>query len=342
MKSTLHMLLPWLLVLLAAPAFAQEIVEAKGTKADLKAATARAEKAWQSQDWKAAADAYAEVVEIAPDDGMAWHHLGYSLHALGRLDEALKAHVKAAEFPDVGGVGAYNAACVHALQGRKDDAFRWLEKARKKGFANAEQLAIDSDMDSLRDDPRFAKLVESMGDAKGAPAFKAYVVSTERAGARLLYWGQSDSPGQISIDYGKPVWKPEYAAAIESEKLVGKRWRLGRDFWTTFDTNLPLRVGDAELAPGAYYLTLEKTAEGAFVLAFNDPAKIRAKKIDAYLAHMTKGGIEVEMLHETTDKVAEELMINLATKKDDARRGALTIQFGPHVLIAPFEVALGT
>ena len=73
--------------------------------------------------------------------------------------------------------------------------------------------------------------------------------------------------------------------------------QAGSLLWDPADPEAALRVGDAELPAGSYYLTIEKTAENAFVLAFNDPAKIRKKKLDAYMAHLTKGGIEVEMMH---------------------------------------------
>ena len=59
-----------------------------------------------------------------------------------------------AEHPDAVGV-LYNLACCEALLGRRDDALAHLDAAvtmlpRLRGHAQA-----DSDLDSIRDDPRF-------------------------------------------------------------------------------------------------------------------------------------------------------------------------------------------
>ena len=56
----------------------------------------------------------------------------------------------------------------------------------------------------------------------------------------------------LSVDYGQPPWKQQYADAIGSEKSVGKRWRFGADFWTTLDTNVDLTQAldlDIDLVP---------------------------------------------------------------------------------------------
>jgi tetratricopeptide (TPR) repeat protein len=53
---------------------------------------------------------------------------------------------------------AYNAACALARAGRTDEAFQWLDKAYATGFDLAEYIDDDSDLASLRGDPRFAAL----------------------------------------------------------------------------------------------------------------------------------------------------------------------------------------
>ena len=77
--------------------------------------TRRARAAWSSRDYGAAAEALTALVARDAENSSAWYRLGYALHFQGRLDEALKAHVKAAEFPETCGLASYNAACVHAL-----------------------------------------------------------------------------------------------------------------------------------------------------------------------------------------------------------------------------------
>ncbi len=121
--------------------------------------------AFQAGDYTRAAEAYAEWVEANPGDGLAWHRLGYALHALGRYEEALAAHVKAASFPQGGPTSAYNAACASALLGRADDAFTWLDKAVAAGFTNFALLASDKDFDGLRADERMRKYLPGGGSA---------------------------------------------------------------------------------------------------------------------------------------------------------------------------------
>ena len=59
--------------------------------------------------------------------------------------------------PDDSGV-LYNVACSYALMGLADDAIMCLEKAVKNGFGHREWLENDSDLNSLRGDPRFEAL----------------------------------------------------------------------------------------------------------------------------------------------------------------------------------------
>src|SRR5690606_20390312 len=177
---------------------------------------APAQAAWEDQDFAAAAEAYARITAARPEDGTAWHRLGYSLHALGRLDAALEAHRKAAAFPEFAAVATYNVACVHALQGETDRAFAALEKAAEAGFASVVQIDNDTDLHSLRADPRFAAYrTKLQGMAQAGRGVRAFTADTPRVSSRLLFWGQGGSPGQIVVDYGQPVWKPEYREAVE-------------------------------------------------------------------------------------------------------------------------------
>ena len=53
----------------------------------------------------------------------------------------------------------YNAACTYGVLGRKTDALETFKKAREAGYSNLNWAAKDSDLDCLRDDPEFQKLV---------------------------------------------------------------------------------------------------------------------------------------------------------------------------------------
>ena len=60
------------------------------------------------------------------------------------------------------GLSAYNMACGHALLGEKAEALNWLEKAATLGFKDADHLANDPDLESLRGDVRFATVKDRL------------------------------------------------------------------------------------------------------------------------------------------------------------------------------------
>jgi eukaryotic-like serine/threonine-protein kinase len=56
----------------------------------------------------------------------------------------------------------YNEACIAALGGRKDEAFQQLQYAVDHGFTDVDNIAQDSDLKSLRGDPRFAAVLDKV------------------------------------------------------------------------------------------------------------------------------------------------------------------------------------
>ncbi|MDP6958937.1 MAG: hypothetical protein QF645_09010, partial [Planctomycetota bacterium] len=56
-------------------------------------------------------------------------------------------------------VSAYNVACGYALSGKKAHALDWLEMSVKGGYDDFEHMRADSDLDSLRKEKRYNKLL---------------------------------------------------------------------------------------------------------------------------------------------------------------------------------------
>ncbi|MHC4447710.1 MAG: TPR end-of-group domain-containing protein [Planctomycetota bacterium] len=109
--------------------------------------------------WEEAAEAWGQIAQREPDNGTAWFYLGYCLHAAGRLEEAIEAHQKAATFDDYHGIAQYNLGCAYALAGRPDAAFEALAGAQAAGWRLRDYAFTDSDLESLREDPRLAELL---------------------------------------------------------------------------------------------------------------------------------------------------------------------------------------
>jgi hypothetical protein len=313
---------------------------AQDAAADLTRLRQEANAALKAKDFDTAAAAFKKITTADPKDGQAWQLLGYSLHVAGKLDEALPAHTKAAEFPKFAPVATYNIACVHALKGNADEAFAWLEKCVAGGFADVDQLTGDEDFKTLRSDPRYAKIEAAMKAKGGAASATVYEQCVDRKNARVAWFTKRGAPGQIAVDWSPVPWRPEFGEGVKTGKFTGQKWRLGADFWTRIDTSLELRFGDTVVPAGYYYLTLEQKNADTIVLAFHDPVAVRKAKLDAYMAPRLSGGIEVAMKHTTGDKVAGSLTFTLAMNDGSKTEGALGIHFGEHALVAPFAVKI--
>lgn len=307
---------------------------------DLKQVRAQAAEAVESGDFAAAAASFKKLTAANPKDAQAWHMLGYSLHMAGKLDEALPAHMKAAEFKQTAGIATYNVACVHALKGNADEAFAWLDKCVAAGFSDLAQLQGDADFAAIRKDPRFAKLEATLAAKAKGPQVQVFEQSIARKNARAAWFGRGNSPGQIAIDYSPILWKESYEEAVKTGKYKGQKWRLGSDFWTRLDTSLPLQCGSTAVPAGYYYLTLEQRDETTYVLALHDAGAVHKQKLDAFQCNKLQGGIEVAMQHGTTDEVAKELDIAVKMKDGSKTEGEITIRFGGHVLTTPFQTKL--
>ncbi|MCK6447561.1 MAG: tetratricopeptide repeat protein [Planctomycetes bacterium] len=140
-----------------------ESAQAPTRRAD---AEPNADELFRAGRWAEAATAYRARIAAHPDDGQAWHHLGYALHVQGELDAAIEAHRRASEFPAQRAPSLYNLACAQALKGDAEAAFHALDGALAAGFRDATLLSNDSDLASLRGDPRFAACVAR---ARGEP-----------------------------------------------------------------------------------------------------------------------------------------------------------------------------
>lgn len=160
-----------------------------------------------------------------------------------------------------------------------------------------------------------------------------------RVSTRIAYFGKNSSAGQLAIEYGQPEWKDEYETQFD-ELTRGKRWRFGNNFWTTLDTHLDLTIAGTKVAIGYYYLVLERSQGDDWSLVLLDPKEIQAKKLDAFQAELTTGGIVVPLNWEQTEDISEKLIIKLAPSEGKLDKGTLRIGWGKHKLTADIDVSL--
>lgn len=82
-----------------------------------------------------------------------------NLAARGNYHRALQADLLLVRLRPDRPIPWYNLACSSALLGMTDKAFAALERALRLGYSPIAHLRRDPDLNSLRDDPRFARLL---------------------------------------------------------------------------------------------------------------------------------------------------------------------------------------
>jgi len=166
----------------------------------------------------------------------------------------------------------------------------------------------------------------------------------ERGSARVLYWDtRADTAfGQFAFDYGRPAWKKAYEDPANFNKLTSKIWRMGSNYWTILDTQLPLKIGGRDVAPGLYNLGLLPAPGGkSWSLAFIDPVKVRSARLDAFQIERAAVLFSIPMTTEQPASPAEKLTITLTYPKEKPKNVKLTISWGTLQVSAPIEVTVG-
>ncbi len=167
----------------------------------------------------------------------------------------------------------------------------------------------------------------------------------DRGSARVLYWDldANGGAGQFAVNYGRPVWKKAYEDPANFDKMTkGQVWRMGSNFWTELDTCIPLEISGKKIGVGLYYLGLHRSEDGTkWSLAFIDPAKVRAARLDAFDIRKAPISFEVPVtFKQLAAPVAEKLTIRMVYKKENDRHVMMELAWGNMEITAPIEATL--
>jgi len=100
------------------------------------------------------------VLELNPDDNRASNLGAFALLRLGEREEAERWMKASLQRAPMDSIVNYNAACFYALAGEVERSLDCLENCYLKvGSLNREWLLHDSDLDNVREHPRFAKIL---------------------------------------------------------------------------------------------------------------------------------------------------------------------------------------
>ncbi|MBL9078384.1 MAG: cupin domain-containing protein [Planctomycetes bacterium] len=193
-------------------------------------------------------------------------------------------------------------------------------------------LDIEADLDVI---VFFSAARTTAGGMAAAPPPReqtAFPETSQRGNTRIFYWYGDSSAGQVAIDFGRPRWRPAFTKFLDEPSA--QRWRLGENFWTTLDTNIPLELGGVEVPVGQYYCVLANPPQGGLQLVLLDPVDVRQRRLDAYEASETVGGLVVPLQRGTQEQAAAELELELTLAPGAKDEGTLTIRFGREVCTA--------
>jgi len=98
-------------------------------------------------------------LKLNPDDNRAWNMGAAALQTLGNSAEAEKWVQTSLRNSPRDSVITYNAACFYALMGDTERSLDYLAQSADVGCLNLDWLEQDSDLDSLREHPRFEEII---------------------------------------------------------------------------------------------------------------------------------------------------------------------------------------
>jgi len=166
--------------------------------------------------------------------------------------------------------------------------------------------------------------------------------SPERGTTRVGFWNtkKDRGAGQFAIDYGRPVWKKDYEDTAKFDAMTkGNVYRLGSNFWTTLDSDMPLNIAGTQIPAGLWYLGLHRSQDGAtWSLVFIDPMKARAEHVDASEISRAPIAYKAPMTLEQATESKDKLTIDLVFKRANPKDVTLRIGWGKLQLSAPVQV----
>ena len=262
--------------------------------------TSSAEKRNDSKEWSQ---------KEPPRDAEEWFARGHQMHSSDRYPEAIESFKRAADLGYRRATAMYNIACGYSLLNDKENALTWLQKAIDNGFDQADLIAEDSDLDPLRSDARFKKIVA------GLPV-NLETTSHRKAKA----YANADRLEQANLDFIR--LDREKSADGEQWSKVGTRLLMLRDLdRAVVALNRAVNLLDYKGSDAMYNLACAYSLKGdrdaglqwlekAVNNGFDSPAKLRNDpdinnlRSDARFARIDKRSntLTLSQFHENRDR----------------------------------------
>lgn len=159
-------------------------------------------------------------------------------------------------------------------------------------------------------------------------------VDEDRRGTNVIMFSDN-SIAFVAVTWSAPQWKADYDKPGMLDRFKGQNVRLGKNWWTSLDTSVPLEIGGQKLAAGTYFLGLHYTKDGKFHLVAFDAKKAMQKSLMPWMGDQWQGGTQIplKLNKDKLAKTAEKMQMVLKANKD-ASTGSFDIHWGKHELHA--------
>ncbi len=214
----------------------------------------------------AAIDAHGDVYRNTHlnDAANELNHQAIAAYLQGDTKQALALTKQAHDAAPNDSAVLYNLACFNALLGNKSEALTWLDKAVDAGFQAPGKIAEDSDLVSLRDDPRFQAILVKAAKA-GAQQATEKTALVKRLVDRLMNAVEIlDYVATVEFTDGYAV-RTESIAVLVSDAQTRPIYPVfgNGDQLTDFDRYLPQETMSFSVSggfdPGELYKFIEDT-----------------------------------------------------------------------------------
>ncbi|KAA3609526.1 MAG: tetratricopeptide repeat protein [Planctomycetota bacterium] len=243
-----------------------------------------AQNRFRSQDWDGAVEAYSAYLFLHPENGQAHFQCGYAAIASGRLEVAETCFQKSLELGFAPPISTYNLACTYSRMGKIDAALASLEAAVGRGFQDLEQLKNDSDLEALRGEKGYHKIVKRLqglndqahrmqfwvgrwevSDADGKRLGTDLIVPQLQGRVLHETWTGEDGYQGVSISTYDPergVWRQTWMDANGRVVDLEGRWENGSMAMETLNTEgKRTRVRWTPLEDGRIHFLMESSKD---------------------------------------------------------------------------------
>ena len=153
----------------------------------------------------------------------------------------------------------------------------------------------------------------------------------ERAAYMQVFFGPNGPAGLVGIQYGQPQWKDEYDAQFD--RIKGNDLRLGKDNWTTFNTDIAVSFGETQVSAGTYFFGLRCTDEGDFhLIVLEATAASKAGAVPFNPASWGEPTHVIPLEHTETGGMERKMVMEFPADSEEPSKFTFRLAWGGHEL----------